>query len=305
MSKRSSKIYLSKNGNKYSFISYFLEDADGSFYIIFQREGEDSFSMDISHSGLEKRKKVKLEERFRKRKSRISYHSSGCVRYHFNKDPSNYFEPLNNITKPNVIGGALMPSLDCLDGYIGKINKEDYVVEIDPEEEDGLFQCTFIIAPPAFTPDLAHIAITYENSFSFIIQLASPDPEVLKLVGSNHADFTYMTPSKGLFEKQKIDKHAALIGYHQNKFKLDNNFNPDEIIMYPPNRKGICKIVYVVPMRIPPKLKIKFFDPRLSFEIIGIPSVSVFSYRVIDQFGQTVKEPVMIKSIALDSRFRS
>ena len=99
-----------------------------------------------------------------------------------------------------------------------------------------------------------------------------------------------MTPSKGLFTHGLLDKGTALIRFHQTISQTNG------MIIYPPNGEGVWKIVFAVPMRIPPNMKIRFEDEALTVEELS-KSVAVVRFCVKDRNGDTIKEARRIMEI--------
>lgn len=285
----SKKIYLSYQGQLYTFISYQLQEADGSFYITIQRSGaSDKFiKFDSSSRDLER---CRIDNGREKRK-KISYHSSGCVRYHNTHQHSTYFEPIATITQPNIIAGYIIPLVTKLDIYDGEVLEEDFVINFE-ESDNKRIQFSFAICPWNFDPpQVPHVAIRYKDIFSLILSVTSPEidtpPEVV-----DH--FIFFTPSRGRFLEQSIDNNTALIAFHQ----LLQNTN--DAILYSPNKEGVYKIICAVPMRIPPEVDIEFMDNTYRAEVVS-RTVSVVRFKVKDRNNQTVKQEVGIHGFALNA----
>ncbi len=285
----SRNILISSNNIIYNFINYKLEDSDGSFYITIQRKGVNSefIQMDSNNDEI---LKYQLNKGREKRK-KISYHASGCVRYHNINNVLNYFEPICNITKLNIIAEVIIPQIDKFDTCDNKLSKEDNIITIDNSKIP--YQFTFIVAPWNHQFDSPYFAIRYKNLFSFIIQISKP---LIKIKTELREKFIYITPKIGLSEKQMLDKDSALISFHQ---KI-NNIN--DMIIYSPNNEGIYKIVFVVPMRIPPELIIKFNNDSYSCEIVS-KTRSIIRFKVKDRNNNTLKNEVKIIDILLNAEF--
>lgn len=257
----SRKILVSFDKNIYKFLTYHLEDADGSFYISIQRE----------------------------RLQKISYHSSGCVRYHNTDFSSAYFEPLASLTRVNPIASFIVPAFSSLDLFNGNVTEDDFVLELKSNNEP--IQFNFLIAPWNDQIDSNHIAIRYEQLFAFLLEISPPTiiiPEEAK------GYFTFAVPQKGFFEQQAIDKDSALILFHQSLQGIR------DLILYSPNNDGIYKIICAVPMFAPPHVEIEFLDSKYSTEIINV-SKSVVKFKVKNQHGHTMKQEVAIANISLSS----
>lgn len=64
------------------------------------------------------------------------------------------------------------------------------------------------------------------------------------------------------FNKQQYSQEEGPILFHQRLAGIKN------VIIYRPNRDGVYKVYFAVPMRIPPKVKIHFEDTGLVAEVI-------------------------------------
>jgi hypothetical protein len=279
------KILLSIGETIYSFLTYQLEDADGSFYIFIQRGGRNHEHLQFS-SNDPRVLRLPLEHG-RGRRKKISYHSSGCVRYHNTDFSAKYFEPLLCLTRPNAIGSFVVPSVSRLDILDGLPTDDDFVLEVTEYSEPIEFH--FLIAPWDFHIASHHVAVRYEGLFAFILELSHP---TIAIPQEAMGHFIFAVPEQGVFEQQAIDKHNALISFHQRLNKAR------DLILYSPNKEGVYKIICAVPMRIPPQAEITFLDSQYSAEVIQATE-SVVKFHVKNQHGHTVKQEVPITSVAL------
>lgn len=285
---KSRKIYISSNKNLYKFLSYVLQDSDGSLYIIIERSGTNKEFVEFDSRDYQL-KYVTLDNRRDKRK-RISYHASGCVRYHNISKSINCFEPITGVTQPNIVAAFIIPRIDKLDISDTPPTDEDFVIPMNWSSKSKI-QFTFIVAPWNMQSNSVHIAIRYKDIFSFILQISESEISIPSEL-ENH--FIFMTPERGLFEQQVIDNDNALILFHQ---KINET---KTIIIYPPDGEGVWKIICAVPMRIPPNLSIRFQDNSYSFDVVS-KTVSVVKFKVKDKHNHTVKKEVAISEIILDA----
>ncbi len=280
------KVFLESDGKIYSFLAHVLEEADGSFYIIFQREGKNYEHLILS-SDNKKLQRITLDYG-RDKSKRISYHSTGCVRYHNLHQPDNYFEPLYNLKQPNLVASLIVPSIKSLDLYNKELSDKDFVYEINNDNQQ--IQFDFVIAPWDTMIASEHISLRYKDFFSFnIIKVVPPTISVPDLL---HNHFIFITPQQGIYNQRPVDKHSALISFHQ---KL-HDFNG--VILKSPDKKGVYKIICAVPMRIPPETEIQFLDKQYSAEIES-KTESVVRFKVKDRHGHTVKQEVQITGLTL------
>jgi hypothetical protein len=69
------------------------------------------------------------------------------------------------------------------------------------------------------------------------------------------------------------------------------------MIIYPPNGAEIGKIIYVVPMRIPPRIEIEFDDLTYRAEKIESKSSCVVTRFIVkNKYNQKIPDTVLIKS---------
>lgn len=281
----SRKIFLKHDEKVYSFLAYKLERADGSFYLSIQRDGNNDEHFEFNSSN----PKVQRFELTRTREKKITYHSSGCVRYHNVNISSNFFEPLYDLSRRNLFASIVIPSIKQLDLFEGVISDEDFLLQI--KNGNPKTQFNFIIAPWDNQIEDIHVAIRYEGLFSLLLVLSQPTVVIPDEVRDC---FIFIAPHQGLFNQQAIDEHTALIRFHQ---KLVGS---KDLILYSPNGEGVYKIICAVPMRIPPKTEIQFLNKDYSAEIIKI-TTSVVTFKVKNQHGHTVKQEVQIVGISLDA----
>jgi hypothetical protein len=71
-----------------------------------------------------------------------------------------------------------------------------------------------------------------------------------------------MTPSVGPYASQQCSQEQALIDYHQCKTGSSAE------VLYPPNGEGVRRLIFSVPMRIPPEVTIIPHDPNLEVVLI-------------------------------------
>lgn len=284
---KSRKIYLSKNGEKRHFVSYYMQDSDGSFYLTLQREGENDESLIFDNAGKSPEKSEFESPRSKSKK--ITYHSSGCVRYHNTDHGSKYFEPISKISQLNCFATWSIPSIEKLDHFKGNESEEDFVSECD--DIDGRISFTFCIARWNTIIDIPHIAIRYNKLFSLIIIIHILNIELPDEVEDH---FITIAPKKGIYDEQPISSEQALIWYHQMVQETD------KLIIYSPNGEGKYKAICTVPMIIPPKLEIIFENSKLQAEVAK-SSVACVRFKVLDSSRNTIKNEVPILSIALNA----
>lgn len=180
-----------------------------------------------------------------------------------------------------------------------KITKDTVIVEfIEDECYEQRITFSLTIAP-CVRADTALLKIDYQDE-NFSVLLNS------SLISTNYIQdaFVFMRPEDGLFEKQQTianpdikkffnqdDEQWAIIRYHQ---KVNGT---NEIIVYEHNQNYEYRMVFSVPMRIPPRIHI-VFDNIYPKE----HKCTHCLFNVVDEEGNIVKdsELVNIKHISLD-----
>lgn len=303
------KIVFKYKNEYFLFASFKRGSSDGSFYWQFERKGKiqnqflhstDSCLYDIKQIQKEKAKKIE-----------ISYHPTGCIHYKtIENNPKIYAESLFGINQYFTFGLYSVPKISRLDKYSrNKINKDTVIIEFF-EAECYEQRITFSITiSPCVRADNALLKIEYQDErFSVLLNI-----ENSSLISTNYVQdaFVFMRPN-GLFEKQQTisdsdikkffnqdeeyDKQWALIKYHQ---KINDT---KELIVYEHNENHEYRMVFSVPMRIPPKINIIFDNPK--YNIYSKEHKCTYClFNVVDEEGNIVKdsELVNIKHISLDA----
>lgn len=251
------KILILNNSVLYDFISFILQE-DGSFYVFLLKKGKVQKRL-FRHSE-EPEVNYEYPNILENATRKISYHASGVVGYG-KGHPRIFCDPIVDIKQKNLFGIYMLPSLASLDVSLEKNTEEHYIIELNNE------------APYEFNLFLAPWNTCYKNAihfindfFSFVIESTVPSISIPE--GANDGFFI---PEKGIYEKQQMPQDLAYTSFHQKK----NNLNSPKLILYPPNREGMWKIVCSCPMRTSPRLAIEFKDKSLSFEIVEVKNYFV------------------------------
>lgn len=264
------------------FVALNLEESDGSLYITLLREGKISEATVFDSESGEKNG-IKFDNGRPKRK-KISYHASGRINYHNTNHPPNYCEPISEISQLNLLQIYSVPSIEKLD-QIDNLNEDDCIFE--PEIKEGRIDFCLYLAPWDTLININHVAVRYKNMFSLIISAQHPNSEWTKGL-DNH--FITVAPKTGFYTEQKISNEQALISFHQMLHSTKN------IIVYSPNREGIYKIIFAVPMRRAPDMSIELHDENYNCEIVSA-NTAVVTFKVRDKHKNVIKTEMPIKSI--------
>jgi len=286
------RILIRFNRHIYRLLNFELSHSEGSFYIFFVREGKTDKHWQGEINWREGEVIAGNEINKEKLKgARVSYHASGCIRYHNISDKDIYGEPIFNITQPFGFIRYSIPSAEKLDIYSKPATEDDIILEILDKPFCRInFDC--VIAPWDFVfPDSSGISVRYERLFSFSIIL---NDESLSTPSELNDYFHYFSPSTGLYDRPTFDRETALLYFHQ---KVQGTRN---LVIYSPNNEGVYTVIFSVPMRVPPKVRIAFEETSLQIELLKVSNTNI-RFKVKDKYGQTVKKEVKITGIELDA----
>jgi hypothetical protein len=263
-----------------------LDYGDGSLYIQFVRDGTGNIGWEgkFDPKGNQLKQIEEIKET-RKKGYQISYHTSGRINYKKRKSHFIINEPLYFISKSVVFAVYSIPQIEKLDVLDDTIRNNDYVVEFDANSHSRL-NFSVIIAPWNEIIPSSHIAIRYSNFFSLNIIVDNQSHFVSDKLKDT---FILLSPEKGLFKSPLHDKDTGLILFHQ---KINNR---REVVIYSPNKEGIWKIIFVVPMCFPPKISISFVDNTYSIEILT-ETKAFASFKVRDKYGNFCSVEIPLKN---------
>ncbi|GKS87866.1 hypothetical protein [Acidovorax sp. SUPP2539] len=272
-------------------------DRDGSLSLTIRREGVSTSRTAWSTRPGEQATKTIEFDPPRKKNKRITIHQSGRVNYHEN-GCAIFVAPLTQTTQPCAIYGYRVPALDRLDMHDEDIAEEDAVFDLTDLPE-GPVSFSVILGPGDFTPHGRAIKLGYEaEGYSMTLQV---DPVTFAVPSDLDQHFTTLTPDRGLFSQQQMEECQAMISYHQALT------GTKEAILYAPNGEGVIRMIFSVPMRIAPRYKIELVDPVLhvsdqDVQRDGRSEKVMLKFKVRHRkSGQIVRQPIAIKSIALDA----
>lgn len=269
MGRKYQRIFLKQGEKYYYFCNYRLSNSDGSLYLSFPRKDKD-YKM-------------------------ISYHSSGLIHYKNLKARSICGEPIFEITKPFIFINYSVPKIALLDIYPdNSLLQTDNIIEVSINLN---LRITFsiAIAPNEYQfGDINQWSLKFNGLFDLIMLFNQIQP---KITSNLNKHFVYLAPLKGFLNHQKYPKSYSQILFHQ---KINNT---QDLIIYPPNNEGIYKIYFAVPMRISPKVKIQFFNQKLSAILLENESRTnmTLSFKVKDNKNNFIKKPEKIVRVELDA----
>lgn len=231
-------------------------------------------------------------------KFRISYHPCGHVRFHTiaGSPKSIHCEPIYAITRKQPLAFISIPSVASLE-FADEIEDADPIFDW-PANATGRVTIWIELGPPSlenpFEPsNVPLVGVTYDRWFTIFISLGTspfqipdgiPEQAVIKTVPDQD------------FVTERVSREQAVINFHQAR----SGVRHEAVTSFQPN-SGVYRVVFAVPMRVPSKLTVEFFDADLSAEVTHCTSYEV-RFKVKGPGGYK-KEWVPIKGFTLDADF--
>jgi hypothetical protein len=225
---------LVRRGNiVYRMLGYeFRDHADGSFYI-----------------------EIKTADREGKPGSRekISYHPTGRIKFSGPLDCVLFGEPIFAFTQLREIGYVSLADLAVLQ-QATDAEPGDQIFDV-PESDKGRINLSFIMGPDDDAYSLEkNVTVTYPGWFRLHLvpgaDLPMDPPE----------DSTHISAAPTLYSHQVISQSQALIFFHQKRT------GTKDTIFFWDAQSRVGRLIFAVPMRIPPALEIEFYDLALEAE---------------------------------------
>lgn len=288
----STKVVVRYNGISYYLANLSLNPNDGSLYLSFPRKGV-GLNYSYEESPSEGYRLINKESGKTKTKS-ISYHATGRVNYKLgdNQEYVIYSEALFNISRPFAFYHISIPKLSSLDKYEGDIKMVNVVDVV--QESDRRIDIGVVLTPNNYkNENLAGFGIRFDGLCDVVFVL-----DTIKIAPPAEFPDAYIYAHRqtGLFSTQQFSEEESPILFHQKLAGVK------DVIIYRPNREGVYKVYFAVPMRIPPKLTVHFEDEGLVAEIVEnrFYTTTTLSFKVKGRGGY-IKEPRVIKYVELDA----
>lgn len=287
------KVLIKQNNKFYYLFNFELSISDGSLYISFPRKG---VNYDFNKLDIENNQIISVlnkKEQIPKTKA-ISYHASGFIHYKNLNTRGIYGEPIFDITRLFTFIHYSVPNISLLDEYLGDIGSNDHVIEA-PVWANLRNNFSISIAPEnSEFKNTTSFGVVIKNLCSILVFV---NDFLIKLPNNLENHFVHLMPSEGLFSEQKYSKPDSQLFFHQ---KINN---VQDVIIYRPNGEGVYKMFFAVPMRIAPKAKIQFSDPKLTAILIdnSTRTNTTLTFKVKDGKNNYVKEPKDIINVELDA----
>jgi hypothetical protein len=275
----------------YRFLQFeFRDGADGSLNIVFDRKplGTERSNWN-SLPDSERRKYVGLAKEFR-----ISYHATGRVNFHNADFGSIFCEPTFAISRPQQLLTVSVPSIDKLTSAAPELAREA-VIHMDPRLS-GRVTFAISLVPDGFEFQESPLAlIGYQGWFGIAVcfgELPFPVPSDLQ----HH--ILKVVPSVGRHLTQVLRQDQALISVHQKR-----EGRSGLIYEWEPN-EGVYRVIFSVPMRIKPRLRVEFADSSIHAEEMPASRRTIetaeIRFRAVGKGGY-LRTPQVILSIELDA----
>jgi hypothetical protein len=287
------RILLQCGSKLRKFISFSQDENDGSLYITFNRKGNTKSPtcyFQLNATGTPPEPLAVITGEVPKRFD-VHYHTTGRVNFKDLINPVIFGEPLTAITKNFWFASLIVPEYRKLDLHSAPLMSTDYVFLIEgahPERRQ-FDLCMSPFGQPISSYGLAKGYFSYPNFYTLNV-IESDQP--IAPMESDNDKFSFISPPKGLFEKQQISRESAHIKYHQ--MRLGHN-GP---IMYGPNEQYEYRVIFPKAATEPPMVDASFKDSNYTLEILCV-SKSQARFKVIDSSGAIVKEPVQFTRVEL------
>jgi hypothetical protein len=254
----------------------------------------------------------------------ITVHTTGRINYKFDDGHTRYVPCLLDLDGPVPIVLYSIPAIDRLDEVTTQ-RKDDSITDV-AEEQEGRVNFTFDVLPAVLPPQLGEqgrfgVEGLYALSWSAHVGEVGATRE-----GVPGEVFTTFRPHSGL-PHQATPEEVVYLRFRRAMYANDvilaaeNARNRDEITaehieamiqagpgLFPPNNDGVWTCLTSVPMRIAPRLRVDFKDPRYRAEVVDLRpgdtrlSTVRIRFKVFDEReSRYVKELVEIHQILFDA----
>jgi hypothetical protein len=267
MANTAANIVIKRGLTYYRFLYVGLSLTDGSLYLSLKKQNGEGID--------------------------VSYHATGTIHYKSPLDRCLFAEPTSRVTSVFKFLLLSIPAIERLD-TLEATSDEDGVLEM-PEDLVGRVQFGFTISPHGTGADPA-VAVDFWPLFRLSVFVTYPAPPVPPECRDR---LVCEAPTVGLSDRILMDEAEALCRFQQNWHS-----HPSSLILYPPNQEGVWRMVTPVPMRIPPRVTLRFEDPTLQVEekrSAKNPNADI-RFKVKGK-GGFIKHCVPIRSIQLDAEF--
>lgn len=296
---------------------------DGSLTLSLVRSGMNKFGFQSNVETLDF-ERVEYPNDLPKTK-KITIHASGRINYHgFQTSFTTYVPCLLDLVEDSPIIFYTVPDFESLDPA-GDLRADDDVIR-PPAETEAPCGFTFSVIPsncPRVSGEIWRCIVEKRYGLNCTF---TPDSLMPPKRGVPSGAFTHLIPDQ-ILQQQSLSEEMAFLRFQT--LKQENQIREslmlaavpvtehvriiDELVargrgIQGPNGEGVWEIVTQVPMRIRPRLEVKFADPRFRAEFIKemrkdirLEKVRV-RFEVFDKHtGKRIKHKVEILGVALDA----
>ena len=281
------RLYAQSGDTLYRLFSAWLNlRGDGSFYVSFARAGE-------TDSGVVARLDADgvsvSEPQTQPKGFRLSYHPTGQLNYHDISAGPVLMEPLAAITHREPLVDVSIPDVSRLDP-VAALPEDASVIELPADRRITLTLA--VDRADAAMEETDIWAWTWAPAFSL---RAYPSSLPEALADSLPKHFHYVGRRSDVSGAPRMDQESAKAQLFQRLVdgRGDVRFSPDG--------SGQCRIVYVVPMRIPPDVRIELHDSTLLPELVEVTTTEL-KYRAREAATRAVVKDMRAASLRLLER---
>lgn len=282
-------IYVKHKNEEFRIVSVVHDFVDGSLYLTFVRENE----MTSGYSGhlnlLEKVLYVDKSVDKINKIVKVSYHTSGTIKYHNLSNDRIFGEPLYDVSRHFCFIQYLVNEIGLLTKKQAK--KDDLVITLPEKRDSQFYNFSFSIGPEQL-PN--HIPIEFYSGLFYLNLFFSVENRIEK---ENIMPFYYLSPSNGISLKTPSGNSCIIFHQKINRTK--------DIIVYEPNENGLYTMIYHEARRSVPKQNslIEFVNPNYEVQFTSIKQYYAKFYIKDKQNGSCIRETKnLIKSITFDNR---
>lgn len=290
------KIIFKYKEQLFLFASFGRGSSDGTFYWRFERNGKNKSYYQYNSDGSILEIQREKEE---KKKTGISYHTTGCIHYKTTESKFIFAESLLDIKQNFCFAFYTIPSMNKLDKCSKKDSRNNIIIDFGIDEIFD-YKTTYSLIIIPFDSNIGGLLrIDYAaEGFSIILNIENFSFENSNRIANS---FVFMIP-EGLFQSQQSfipardfiqnnkshNEKWALIKYHQ---KINST---TDLIIYDQDNEHRYRIVFSVPARIPPIVEIIFSNPEYTIKLEQHKDTYLL-FQVLDKDGNVIKDSTLVQ----------
>jgi len=293
------KIILKYKDKLYLFASFKRGSSDGSFYWKFERNSKSQTRYQYNlNNGIPDIHEI---ENKKDKKIKISYHPTGCIHYKATSNKFIYSESLLDIHHNFCFAFYSIPSVDKLDTISNRNAKSCIIIDLCTDIQFNHRTTFSLTIAPNNSNEIGFSKIDYISegftvilnieNFSFIHLNCIKNSFVFMAPESSLQNLQTFIPTRDFIQNNKsYNEQWALIKYHQ---KVNSTMN---LIIYDQDNENRYRVVFSVPMRIPPRIEIVFNNPLYSIKCEECEHTYLL-FKVIDGDGNVVNDSNLVQIV--------